>query len=158
MTVTTTYLELRSAADLRPPSRSPRLVYAIRPAHDAALNRALYEEIGADHAWVDRLNWSDERWARWADQVETWVVRVGGEPAGYTELRLADRSVLIAILGLRRQFQGAGLGAQLLTHALRRGLELGDRVWVSTNTRDGPHALPNYLARGMKVFRTATSG
>jgi hypothetical protein len=29
-------------------------------------------------------------------------------------------------------------------------------VWLTTCTLDGPYALPNYRARGMVPFRTAT--
>jgi len=32
----------------------------------------------------------------------------------------------------------------------------GARVWLTTCTLDGPYALPNYRARGMVPFRTAT--
>jgi GNAT superfamily N-acetyltransferase len=79
---------------------------------------------------------------------------VKGDRAGYYELRLGDGSVEVAYFGLLAPFHGAGLGGHLLTHALRRGFELGPRVWLHTNTRDGRAALPNYLARGLRPFRT----
>ncbi len=153
-----TYLELSDRAKLKP-ARAARVEHSIERVHDPALNRRLYEEIGGDWHWTDRLPWDEERWRAWADEVETWVVRVDGEPAGYAELRPGtDDAVLLAIFGLLRPFHGHGLGGVLLTHALRRGFELGDRVWVSTNTSDGPHALANYQARGMTVFRRDSTG
>ena len=154
--VIVTYLELTDSADLRPPAAAPRTEYAIESIRDPALNRRLYEEIGGDWSWTDRLDWPEERWRRWADAVETWIATVDGEPAGYAELlKQSDGSVLLSIFGLLRPYHGLGLGGALLTHALRRGLELGDRVWVSTNTSDGPHALANYQARGMRIIRRA---
>ena len=148
------YLEISDPAALRPPAEPPRVEHEIRRVDDPELNRRLYEGIGADWSWTDRLDWDEARWRAWVDRGETWVVCVNGEPAGYAELCPSDdRSVLLAIFGLLRPFHGLGLGGALLTHALRRGFELGDRVWVSTNTRDGPHARANYEARGMRVFR-----
>ncbi|MEA2383683.1 MAG: hypothetical protein QOH72_3654, partial [Solirubrobacteraceae bacterium] len=32
------------------------------------------------------------------------------------------------------------------------------RAWVHTCTLDGPNALPNYEARGLRRFRTETLG
>ena len=86
--------------------------------------------------------------------METWVAVVDGEQAGYYELDpQAGADVEIASFGLLAPFQGAGLGGHLLTHAIRRGFELGDRVWVHTCTLDGPFALANYEARGMTIYR-----
>jgi ribosomal protein S18 acetylase RimI-like enzyme len=86
--------------------------------------------------------------------VETWLLTVDGERAGYVELEAPDGGgVEIAYFGLLPAFHGRGLGGHLLTHALRRGLELGPRVWVHTCSLDGPYALANYQARGMRVYR-----
>ena len=156
MTETITYLELTDPADLREPARPARVEHAIRQVHDPKINRDLYTEIGGPHRWVDRLRWSDAQWAAWAAGIETWVAEVGGEPAGYFELRVDRASTLISIFGIREPFRGKGLGASLLTQAIRRGFELAPRVWVSTNTMDGEHALANYVARGMRPFRRET--
>jgi len=153
MPETITYLEMTDAADLREPSRPAEVEHAFRQVTDPAVNRALYEEIGGPHQWVDRLRWSDELWAAWAAGVETWIVEVSEEPAGYFELRVDRNSTLISIFGLRKAYRGKGLGAALLTQAIKRGFELAPRVWVSTNTMDAEHALANYEARGMKAFR-----
>ena len=45
-----------------------------------------------------------------------------------------------------------------LHFALRRGFELGDRVWLHTCTLDSPQALPNYEARGMRIFKRERRG
>ncbi|MDQ3572092.1 MAG: GNAT family N-acetyltransferase [Actinomycetota bacterium] len=150
----TTYLEVTSPHQLRPPAAELSPGETIERVDAPGLNRRLYEEIGAPFAWVDRRPWSAERWCAWARGIETWVLQADGEVAGYAELLPGEDGVLIAILGVREGFRGRGLGGVLLGAVLRRGLELADRVWVETNSTDGSHALANYEARGMRVFRT----
>ena len=84
------------------------------------------------------------------------MASVGGRRAGYYELRVADDGIEVAYFGLLADYHGHGLGGHLLTHALLRGLELAPRVWLHTCTLDGPAALPNYRARGLRPFRTQT--
>jgi len=155
--IVTTWLEIADPAAL---AAAPAVEgIEIERVADPALNRDLYAEVGARWSWSDRLPWTDEQWAAWARRVETWVARLRGEIAGYYELAAAaDGSVEIAIFGLRPGFEGGGLGGDLLTHAIRRGFERGGRrVWVHTCALDAPGAVPNYLARGMRVVRTASS-
>jgi GNAT superfamily N-acetyltransferase len=153
-----TYLEIDDPAALRP-AGPPRLegveVARVEPP-DGELSRWFYVEVGAPHRWIDNLGRSAAEWQAWAERVETWVATVQGERAGYYELLPGDGSVEVAHFGLRAAFQGAGLGGFLLTHALRRGFELAPRVWLHTNTQDGGAALPNYLTRGLRPFRTET--
>ncbi len=58
------------------------------------------------------------------------------------------------MFGLLDEYHGRGIGGHLLTFALQRAWELArggpSRVRVSTCTLDGPHALRNYEARGMR--------
>jgi GNAT superfamily N-acetyltransferase len=156
--VVITYLELDDPAGIRaadPPRLDEVAVERVDPP-DGRLSRWFYAEVGRPHGWIDNLDRSEAAWQAWAEGVETWVATVGGERAGYYELRVADddgRSVEIAYFGLLAPFQGRGLGGFLLTHALRRAFELGPRVWLHTNTQDGAAALPNYQARGLRPFR-----
>ena len=151
-----TYLELDNSAKLRP-ARPPRIadvrIERVEPP-DGTVNRWFYTVVGTPHNWTDRAERTEAEWQAWAEGVETWVATAGGERAGYYELRPDGESVEIAYFGLLPAFQGQGLGGYLLTHALRRGLELAPRVWLHTNTQDGPAALPNYRARGLRPFRT----
>ena len=155
--VVITYLELPVDAPLLAPSRPAPEGFSTREVRDPAVNRDLYRSVGGAYQWVDRLPWSDERWAEHAGRVETHVVELGGRTAGYWELELdgAD-SAKIGLFGLLGEFHGIGLGGHALTAALARGRELRPRVWLTTCTLDGPYALPNYRARGMVPFRTAT--
>lgn len=149
-----TYLEIGDPAELRP-ARPPRLddvaIERLAPP-DSAVSRWFYAEVGRNHFWVDHLDATDAAWQAHAERVETWVATVGGERAGYAELEVKDDAVWLAYFGLLEGFQGGGLGGHLLTHALRRGFELGGIVRVHTCTLDGPHALANYEARGMRPY------
>jgi GNAT superfamily N-acetyltransferase len=150
-----TYLELDDPAQLRP-ARPPRMsgVEIARVARpDGAVSRWFYVAVGTPHEWTDHIGRSPAEWQAWAEGVETWVATVDGERAGYYELRPGGESVQLAYFGLLPAFQAQGLGGHLLTHALRRGLEIAPRVWLHTNTRDGAAALPNYLARGLRPYR-----
>jgi GNAT superfamily N-acetyltransferase len=87
--------------------------------------------------------------------VETWLAALDGEAAGYYELDApaGGGDAEISIFGLLAAYHGRGLGGHLLAHAIRRGFTRAARVTVHTCTLDGPHALANYEARGMRAFR-----
>ncbi len=87
---------------------------------------------------------------RWEARVETRLIEVEGVRAGYFELEPGAGRVTLAYFGLYEPFQGLGIGGHVLTAALRRGFELAPLVQVSTNSLDGPYALANYEARGMR--------
>ena len=145
--LTTTYLELRDRAGIRPARGSAEIVRVDPP--DGRVNRFFYETIGAVYAWTDHAEETDAWWQAHAGSVETWVI----PDAGYVELHPVGNDVEIAYFGLLPAHHGKGWGGALLEHALRRGFELGARVWVHTCSLDGPHALANYQARGLEVFR-----
>jgi len=162
--VVRTYLELADPAGIRPPAGPPRTraeiaITRVDPP-DGATSRWFYEHVGRDYAWTDNEGRTDGEWQAWADGVETWVLALGGERAGYYELRPeADgAAVEIAYFGLLAHAHGQGLGGHLLTHALRRAFALAPRAWVHTCTLDGPYALPNYRARGLRPFREEVVG
>jgi GNAT superfamily N-acetyltransferase len=125
---------------------------------EPSLCRQLYEDVGRPHQWTDRLDWSDDKWTFhfMKPQLQLWVLWAVSDPAGYFELRREDddESVEIAYFGLRPEYTGRALGGRLLAHAVKRAREIGPRVWVHTCTRDHPHALPNYQARGFRIIRT----
>ena len=75
--------------------------------------------------------------------------------AGYFELRRDDDdSIEIAYIGLLPAFVGRGLGRCLLSAAVERAWACGARrVWLHTCSFDHPAALPNYLARGFRVYK-----
>jgi RimJ/RimL family protein N-acetyltransferase len=148
--VTRRILEITDPASIRPPSQPPRVPFHLVEVHDPRLNRALYETVGKPYHWTDRLRWREADWVRWESRVETRVIEVEGVRAGYFELEPGAGRVTLAYFGLYEDFHGLGIGGHALTLALRRGFEIAPIVQVSTNTLDGPHALRNYQARGMR--------
>jgi GNAT superfamily N-acetyltransferase len=167
VTVTTTYLEQTDPGDLRP-ARTPDAVDVVRAEIPSPeLSRFLYTAVGGDWHWIDRLDWSYDRWLAYLERpgVETWVAWLSGTPAGYVELDPQDDgAVEIAYFGLLPAFVGRGLGGHLLTVGTARAWDLASRwprreptkrVWLHTCTLDGPQALANYQARGFSVYRTA---
>jgi GNAT superfamily N-acetyltransferase len=162
--VTVYHLEMRDPALLRPSAQTPSglaIVEAKSPLPE--FNRFLYAAVGGDWFWTERLSWDYQRWTQVLTQpgYETWVAYVYGSPAGYFELEVQETggptSVEIVYFGLLPQFLGRGIGGRLLTRAIERGWEKGaQRVWVHTCTLDHPAALPNYQARGLRIFKEET--
>ncbi len=155
--VTIWYLEMTASAQLRP-ARAPEAGAAIERLDppEPELNRRLYEAVGGDWGWTDRRGWDDARWRSHVtrDEVETWLLRVGGQPAGYAELIRARGEVEIASFGLLRNFHGRGLGGALLTAAVQGGWAQGaGRVWLHTCSLDSPVARPSYERRGFRLYR-----
>jgi GNAT superfamily N-acetyltransferase len=158
--VVRTYLEMRDPADLHA-ARSTDPSVALTHVRECTPERyrRLYREVGERWHWRDRLAWSDERLAAYlADpRVEVWEITVGGETAGYFELRRERGETEIVYFGLVERFHGRGLGKHLLTEAVTRAWAGGaTRVWLHTCTLDGPAALPNYEARGFRRVRSET--
>lgn len=156
--VTTTYLEMTDRADLRR-ARNPEVPLVVTRAELPLpeLNRFLYAAVGAEWGWFGRLAWDRSQWLHYLDrpELETWVGYVRGTPAGYFELERQGLDAEIAYFGLLPNFVGQGLGGPLLTAAIERAWDMGvGRVWVHTCDLDHPHALANYKARGMRVYRT----
>ncbi len=158
--VVVTELEMTDPGQLRPgraPTVDATLVRAGRPAPE--LSRFFYRAVGGDWYWLDRLDWSYERWRAWvsAPGHELWTCWVDGVPAGYAELDRQPHGVVeLAYFGLLPDFAGLGLGGWLLTRAVERAWEVDGtrRVWVHTCELDSPAALANYVARGFEPCGT----
>jgi GNAT superfamily N-acetyltransferase len=151
--ITVTYLEIADPRRLVAPSHPRPPGLGTREVSDPAVNRDMYRDVGSDYHWTDRLVWGDHQWAAWSARVETRVLELDHTPIGYFEIERDGSGAKIAIFGLLGDFHGRGLGGHSLTLALERGFEVGPRVWLTTCSLDGPNALPNYLKRGMEVFR-----
>ena len=159
--ITTTYLEMTDAAQLRPrPCTDPRFRILEATEKQWRYNRFLYEFVGADWAWRDKLSWSDAQWRAYVDDegLATFVAYFDGSLAGYFELAKREQDVEIAYFGLAPPFIGRGFGGPLLTRAIEEAWRIRPhRVWVHTCNLDHEAALANYQARGMVVYRTETT-
>ena len=157
--VTRTYLEMREPAALRPArSNDPLVRIELQPDCSVDLFRLLYREVGKNYYWTDRLPWTDQDIRAYLDQpsVSLWLMTYDGDTAGYFELKKCeDGSTEIAYFGLIQKFIGRGLGKHLLTSAVEQAWADGaTRVWLHTCTDDDAAALPNYLTRGFKPYKT----
>jgi GNAT superfamily N-acetyltransferase len=155
--VMTYYLEMTDPTQIRPAAvRDTRLQVQRAEIPAPEFNRFLYTAVGGAWYWLDRLTWTYEQWLTYLDrpEVETWVGYVAGTPAGYFELERQNAgNVEIVYFGLLPRFIGRGMGGQLLTVSLERAWQMDTtRVWVHTCTLDGPAALPNYQARGFRLY------
>ena len=160
--VTTYYLEMKSSSALKEKKQSNGLQIHECEIKQFQFNKFLYQLVGENWQWIDRLSWSDEQWKTYAenDNLRLWVAYHKGSPAGYYELQQEDGGdVEIAYFGLAPKFIGQGFGGYLLSQAIKSAWNWQGtkRVWVHTCTLDHPSALGNYKARGLEVYRTEAS-
>ena len=154
------YLEIKSIQDLNE---------VIKPNEDCSvdllepinfqLNKFFYKNIGKKHQWIDRLIWTESQWINYVSNknVKTYVFKFKNDLAGFFELisHGEKKEVEIAYFGLLEEFQNKKLGSYLLYQAIQKSFNVGiDRVWVHTCSLDHKNALHNYIARGMKIFKT----
>ena len=156
------YLEIHSINELAIVNKPFNNLYVekIDPP-DFQLNKFFYKQIGKNHKWVDRLIWKDQNWNEYLIKkgVSTFILKKENELAGYFEQVFYDEKsdCEIAYFGILEEYIGKKLGGYLLSEAIKKSFEIGSkRVWVHTCSLDHKHALKNYLARGMKVFRNET--
>ena len=128
---------------------------------DIELNKFFYKNIGKKHRWVDRLVWDNLKWASYLEneKVNTYVLKSKKDLIGYFEVidDRSDNSSEIAYFGILQNYIGKKFGGYLLSEAIKICFNNNSkRVWVHTCTLDHKNALNNYIARGMKIFKTET--
>ncbi len=152
------FLEIRDVKNLKinPTKKIKFLVKKINP--DFQLNKFFYKQVGKKHRWLDRLNWSDEKWINYISNknLDTYIISDSENLVGFFELlnnpRLSETE--ISYFGLLEEYIGRGIGGYALSVAIRKSFEKDiKRVWLHTCTLDHPNALKNYIARGMTVFK-----
>ena len=126
---------------------------------DFQLNKFFYKQIGRKHRWIDRLAWEDKKWIQYVEtpRIKTFVLKDNNNLAGYYEtIRDLDNDHCeIAYFGILEEYIGKKCGGYLLSEAIKRLFEEGmSRVWLHTCSLDHENAIKNYLARGMKVFKS----
>jgi ribosomal protein S18 acetylase RimI-like enzyme len=156
------YLQINSIQDLNEVvgSSEDYSLNLLEPI-DFQLNKFFYKNIGKKHKWVDRLVWTENQWIDYvsSEKVKTYVFKYNNDLAGFFELifHTKKKEVEIAYFGLLEEFQNKKLGSYLLSQAIKKSFEENiNRVWVHTCSLDHKYALNNYIARGMKIFKTET--
>jgi len=156
------YLEINSIQDLNKVIKPEEdySLYLLDPIN-FQLNKFFYKNIGKKHKWIDRLVWTEAQWIDYVSNknVKTYVLKFKEDLAGFFELILHSekKEVEIAYFGLLEEFQNKKLGSYLLSQAIQKSFKENiKRVWVHTCSLDHKNALNNYIARGMKIFKTET--
>jgi len=156
------YVEIKSFKELKE-VKKPSDNYSVKLADskDFQLNKFFYKNIGKNYQWVDRLVWTDQNWIDYVSDKKllTYILKNKKDLAGYFELIFYQdvMEVEIAYFGILEDYFGKKLGAYLLSEAIKISFSLGSsRLWAHTCSLDHKNALKNYLARGMKVFKSET--
>jgi ribosomal protein S18 acetylase RimI-like enzyme len=156
------YLEINSIEDLNDVN-DPTEEYSLNllEPQNFQLNKFFYKNIGKKHKWIDRLVWTENQWIDYvsSEKVKTYVLKYKDDLVGFFELifHIEENEVEIAYFGILEEYQNKKLGSYLLSQAIQKSFEKDiNRVWVHTCSLDHKNALNNYIARGMKIFKTET--
>jgi GNAT superfamily N-acetyltransferase len=159
VSVTTTYLHLPTREQFRPAFIADPDVLALEAREPSvSFYRFLYDAVGRDFVWIDRLLWTDAQYLEYLSRPTTTVLVLyfRGVPVGYIDLDAFEGSATeVVYFGLVPAVQGRGFGKHLLSVGVQRAFDDGaTRVWLHTCSLDGPHAIANYLARGFVPYKT----
>ncbi len=156
------YLEISSLKDLNEGNK-PSEDYSLNliDPNNFQLNKFFYKNIGKKHKWVDRLIWNEQNWIDYvsSEKVKTYVLKNKDDLVGFFELifHFEKKEVEIAYFGILEEYQNKKLGSFLLTEAIKKSFDENiNRVWLHTCSLDHKNALNNYIARGMKIFKSET--
>ena len=154
------YLEIKSLQELKEGNQRPvDFTLILSDPINFQLNKFFYKNIGNKHKWVDRLIWSEQQWIDYvsSDKVKTYVLKNKGDLVGFFELiiHFEKKEVEIAYFGILEEYQNKKLGSFLLSEAIKKSFDEDvNRVWLHTCSLDHKNALNNYIARGMKIFKS----
>ena len=155
------YLDISALKDLKEVDKPTKdyTLNLIDPV-DFQLNKFFYKNIGKKHKWIDRLVWSEEKWINYVSskEVNTYVLKYKNDLVGFFEsiMHQQNNEIEIAYFGILEEYQNKQLGSYLLSEAIKESFHKKNikRVWLHTCSLDHKNALKNYLARGMRIFKT----
>ena len=154
------YLEISSLKDLNEGNK-PSEDYSLNLIDpiNFQLNKFFYKNIGKKHKWVDRLIWNEQKWIDYvsSEKVKTYVLKNKDDLVGFFELifHYEKKEVEIAYFGIIEEYQNKKLGSFLLSEAIKKSFDKKvNRVWLHTCSLDHKNALNNYIARGMRIFKS----
>jgi ribosomal protein S18 acetylase RimI-like enzyme len=152
------YLKINSLKDLIKSNYiSSELKITLEKNKEINFYKFLYKEIGKDFFWKDRLKWTDNYWFDYLNSIDFYVLKNKEAIVGFYELFFNKdiNSSEIAYLGIFKEYYNKGIGGFLLTDAIIRSFQKQvNQVLIHTCTLDHPNALKNYIARGMKIYKT----
>ena len=156
------YLEINSIKELnnsKKPNQNCQLRLINPP--DFQINKFFYKQVGKKYRWIDRLAWNEQTWINYVEdpKVKTYVLKNNENLVGYFEqiFHFEKKDCELAYFGIMEDYYGKKYGGFLLTEAIKNSFINGiERVWVHTCSLDHKHALKNYQARGMRIFKTET--
>ena len=154
------FLEINSIKKLNQ-SKSPGPNFKINQVDppDFQLNKFFYKQIGKKYRWIDRLAWGDKKWIEYVEnpRVKTFILKENNNLVGFYETvhDIDNDHSEIAYFGILEEYFGKKCGGFLLSEAINKLFEDGNsRVWLHTCSLDHENAIKNYLARGMRVFKS----
>ena len=154
------YLEINSLKELKEVQK-PSSDYSLKLLDPVnfQLNKFFYKNVGKKHKWIDRLVWEESKWIEYVSNknVKTYIFKKRNDLVGFFELleHTEKKEIEIAYFGLLEEYHNKKLGSYLLSRAIKKSFESKiDRVWLHTCSLDHKNALNNYMARGMKIFKT----
>ena len=156
------YLEINSLKDLKEGNKpSEDYSLSLIDPINFQLNKFFYKNIGKNHKWVDRLTWSEEKWINYVsnESVRSYMFKFNDDLVGFFELifHLEKNETEIAYFGILEEYQNKKLGSFLLSEAIKKCFRKNiNRVWLHTCSHDHKNAIKNYIARGMKIFKSET--
>ena len=156
------YLEITSIHDLKENKKIYKdFTITLLDPVDFQLNKFFYKNIGKNYKWVDRLAWSETKWIDYVSNrnVKTFILKNKNDLAGFFEsiFHIEKNEIEIAYFGVLEEYQNKKLGSYLLSEAIKKSFENNiRRVWLHTCSTDHKNALNNYIARGMKIFKSET--
>jgi len=160
ITVDRNFLEINSINNLKR-SNIPGSNFKITQVNppDFQLNKFFYKQIGKKYRWIDRLAWEDKKWIEYVEnsKVKTFILKDSDNMVGFYETihDITKNHTEIAYFGILEEYFGKKCGGYLLSEAIANLFEDGiNRVWLHTCSLDHKNALKNYLARGMKIFKS----
>lgn len=151
-----TYLEMRARPSLQTTRlhRSGMLLRLDPPTPD--FYRYLYTTVGEQWGWSERAALTDDELIGEIanDQVDVFVLYMGGVPAGMFELdRRTEQEVRLRHFGLVSDFQERGLGKRLLASAVEAAWDHEPgRLWVAYSSAEHPRGLLIYQWAGFEPY------
>ena len=156
------YLAIESIEELKEASiNNSNYNLKLDKINDFQLNKFFYKQIGKKYRWVDRLQWTNQNWINYVSNKNlfTFVLKDKKDLVGYFELiyHESKKEIEVAYFGILEEYFGQKLGGYLLSEAIKKSFTFDtQRVWAHTCSLDHQNALKNYIARGMKIFKSET--